>query len=335
MRCDYLLFFFGLLLCCCLPGASILAQQAPFFSLYRENQGLLNPASVNPDFLLYHNNYRLSVGGAHRSQWVGQAGKITTQVLRGEFIGVGENSFAPLAGLYLVNDVVGPTSMMGVSGRLASIFGLEHPNFGGFSIGLNAGAMRFRIKASEIDLLDPDDLLGQTDQSQWYPDVGLGFFYYNGLEKNGVETALVYGGFSVAQLFQPELTFASAHGTFPLTRIPHFYATAGLYKFLDAFSFLEVSTWFRYVRHVPPILDINVRYQRNQQYWVGTGLSSAGDLHAEFGVYLHQLIGSDTPPYNRSVLKLSAGFDYAVIKFHEQIDRSLEVNLSVLPKWDR
>jgi type IX secretion system PorP/SprF family membrane protein len=322
---------FGLFFLCLLrtPGP---AQQLPLFSIYRENQGLLNPASIHPDFLLYHESYPLSIGVTHRSQWVGSAGKTATQSLRGTFIGVGESSFAPLAGLYLINDKVGPTSFTGFYGRVASIFGLEHPNFGGFSIGLNFGLVQFRIETSEIDLLDPDDILGQKDLSQWHPDVGLGVFYYKNIESHRAETALVYAGVSAAQLIGLDLTFTGDKGEFPFTRNPHFYALAGVYKFLDDFSFLEFSTWTRFVRHTPLDVDLNVRFQNRQKFWIGGGGSLSGNLHAEFGVYLLHLLETGNrgdPP----LVKLSAGFDYGVIQYHDQVGKSFEVNLAVLPRW--
>lgn len=326
-------FLTGLFLSCWL-STPVAAQQLPLFSLYRENQGLLNPGAVSPDFLLYQENYRLSMGVTHRSQWVGSAGKTETQSLRGEFVGVGEGSFAPVGGLYLINDEVGPTSFMGIYGRMATIFGLEHPNFGGISVGINLGLVQFRVKASEIDLLDPNDILGQNDQSQWHPDAGLGIFYYKNIYNYGAETALVYAGFSAMQLIGLDLTFSGANGEFPYTRNTHFYALAGVYKFLDDFSFLEFSTWTRYVQNIPLDMDVNVRYQNRQKFWVGMGGALSGNLHAEFGIYLLQLLESgglsDSP-----LIKLSAGFDYAVIPFHHQMDKSFEVNLSVLPRWER
>ena len=310
------------------------AQQLPLFSLYRENQGLLNPAAVHPDFLLYHENHRLSIGITHRSRWVGGAGKVSTQGLRGEYIGVGESSFAPLAGLYLVNDEVGPTSFTGVYGRIASIFGMEHPNFGGVSVGLNFGLVQFRINASDINLLDPDDLLGQSDQSQWHPDVGLGVFFYKNVGRYGAESALIYAGLSAAQLIGLELTFAGANGDYPFTRTPHLYALAGMYKFLDDFSFLEFSTWTRYVQHVPLDIDINLRYQSKRKFWVGGGGSLRGSLRAEFGVYLLHLLERDNST-NGPLVKLSAGFDYGLIQYRDLMDKSFELNLSVLPRWER
>lgn len=310
------------------------AQQLPLFSLYRENQGLLNPASVNSDFLLYQESYRLSVGATHRSQWVGSAGKMATQSLRGEFVGVGESSFAPLVGLYVVNDEVGPTSFTGIYGRVASIFGIEHPNFGGFSAGINAGLVQFRIKASEIDLLDPDDILGEEDQSQWHPDVGLGIYYYKNIGRSGAETALIYAGLSAAQLIALDLTFKTQDREFPFTRQPHFYALAGVYKFLDDFSFLEISTWARYVKNTPVDVDINLRYQMKQKFWVGGGGSLGGWLHAELGVYLLQVFNSGRPG-NQPLVKLSTGFDYTLTKYHGQADKAFEINLSVIPRWRR
>jgi type IX secretion system PorP/SprF family membrane protein len=322
MRCLLLL---GWLL-----PAGLAAQQLPLFSLYRENQGLLNPAAVHSDFLLYHDSYRLSAGATHRSQWVDGDGKIATQSARVEYIGIGEGRFAPLAGLYTINDQVGPTGFTGIYGRLASVFGLGHPNYGGFSVGLNAGYVQYRIKASQIDLLDPGDAPGQTDQSQWHPDVGLGLFFYKSIAR---ETALVYAGLSAAQLFQLDLTLPGENGRFPLTRRPHFYAQAGAYKFLDNFSFLELSTWARYVDGAPFDLDVNLRYQFQRQFWVGGGAALNGNLHVEFGTYLLHLF--DGEARGRPLVKLSAGFDYDLNPRGLQAGKAFEVNLSVLPAWNR
>ncbi len=325
----FLLFSFSGLL-----NPPVLAQQLPLFSLSRENQGLLNPAAVNSDFMLYKESYRLSLGLTHRSQWVGNAGKTATQTARGEFVGVGESSFAPLIGIHMMNDQVGPTSFTGIYGRVATIFGIEHPNFGGFSAGLQGGLVQFRVKASEIDLLDPDDVVGQSDQSQWHPDVGLGIYYYKNIERYGTETALIYAGISATQLFALDLTFDTNGGEFPLTRQPHFYAMAGVYKFLDAFSFLEISTWIRSVKNVPLDLDINIRYQLRQKFWIGAGSSLDGRLQGEFGLYLLQVFEGRNAG-NRPLVKLSAGFDYRLINTKNLVDKAFEINLSVIPRWRR
>lgn len=314
--------------------AGLSAQQLPLFSLFRENQGLLNPAAVHSDFLLYHDSYRLSVGATHRSQWVDGNGKITTQSARAEYIGVGDSRFAPLTGLYVVNDQVGPTGFTGIYGRLASVFGLGHPNFGGFSVGLNIGYVQHRIETSQIDLLDPGDVPGQSDQTQWHPDVGLGAFFYKGLNNAiGEEAALVYAGVSAVQLFQLDLSFPGENGRFPLTRRPHFYALAGAYAFLDNFSFFELSTWARYVDGAPFDLDIRLRYQYNRQFWIGAGGALNGNLHAEFGTYLLHLF--DRSARGRPLVKLSAGFDYGLNPRGLQPGRAFEVNLSILPAWNR
>jgi type IX secretion system PorP/SprF family membrane protein len=304
-------------------------QQLPLFSLYRENQGIINPASISSDFLLLREEQPLSIGVTYRTQRMGDAGQITTQTLKGEFIAVNENQFAPLLGMYLVNDEVGPTQMMGIYGRAANIFGLNHPNYGGFSLGLSFGAVQYRIKASEIELLDQDDVLGETDQSQWRPDVGVGLYFYKGFGQRGFESILAYGGISAAQLISLDLTFKGSSGEFPLTRTPHYYGVVGIYKFLDEFSFIELSSWSRYVKNAPISIDLNVRYQKGRLFWIGVGGSLNGNIHTEFGAFLFSLFNDVT--VSGSNLKLGIGFDYSLVNYYGQTDRTIEINLAYLP----
>lgn len=308
-------------------------QQLPIFSLFRENQGILNAAAVPPEFMLTSDQPFNLVGGiTHKSYWISNAGGTSTQVLRAEYLRLqNDRSFAPLLGMYILNDRIGPTSFTGIYGRMAPVFGLNHPKAGGISAGLSFGAVHSRIKTKEIDLLDPNDVLGANNIGQWRPDLGAGLFVYKNFKKNNIENLMAYAGFSMAQLFKNDLAFRTEAGDFPFTREPHYYSMAGFYKFIDnAFSFISLSAWGRSVQGVPLSANVMAQYQRAGKWWTGIGTTIEGMLHFEFGTYTPSLLAYKTTSKS-FIMKLGIGADAHLGTANELPDRTFEVNISFIP----
>ena len=154
---------------------------------------------------------------------------------------------------------------------------------------------------------DNSDIIGTTDQSQFFPDVGVGIFAYRLLE-GGFNDKFIYGGVSVPQVLGLDLTFQNENGEFFTERIQHIYGLLGAYFFFDNDSFIEPSVWLKYVPNAPINVDVNLRYQLPANFWVGAGGSSGGTAHLEAGFVLGD-IGSD------SFLRIGYGFDYSFSSF--------------------
>jgi hypothetical protein len=150
---------------------------------------------------------------------------------------------------------------------------------------LSAGIVQYAAKLSEIDFPDLSNRPSINDNLM-YPDFALGAFFY--------EEDRYYLGLSVPQVFGLDTRFTAENGRYDVKRLPHVYAVGGLY--LDqpfgignSTSFLELSSWARYVPNAPLSIDLNARYQISELYWagIGTGLSigqeKSASVRAETG----------------------------------------------------
>ncbi|MFM8450155.1 MAG: PorP/SprF family type IX secretion system membrane protein [Haliscomenobacter sp.] len=313
--------FFTLLLVLSAPFSttSLIGQQLSLFTQYRENFSVINPAAVETDFLAFGNN--ISLGTSYRTQWVGLPGNPTTQTLRGSFLADGMRGVAMQAGGYLINDQTGPTGFTGVYGRVAGIV-TDDPAYGGLSIGLSAGMVQYRIKSSQIILRDENDVLGTFDQSQLFPDVGLGLFFYKAVGNGYGAGNYFYSGISVPQVFGLDFSFQNPDGSFYAKRVQHIYGQLGFYKFFGNDSFLEPSLWVKYAANAPANVDLNLRYQMPGAMWIGAGGASSGSVHLETGFTLGNNLGLD------QTLKLGYGFDYSFSSFGPTAGSTHEVNIS-------
>jgi type IX secretion system PorP/SprF family membrane protein len=296
------------------------AQQLPLFTQYREYHSVLNPATVNSDYIL--NRYNLSFGASLRTQWVGVARNPQTQILRGEycFNKNNDNFFTPIVGGYLMNDATGPTGFRGIYGRFAMI-GTHDPREGGFSAGLNIGATQFHLNATEVYFRQPDQL-AQQDYQQMYPDIGLGVFGYKTFSG---EKDILYGGLSVPQIFGFDLRFKGTDKEFAVKRVPHFYGLLGFYKFLPFAegTFVEPSVWIKYVPNVAVQLDFNTRYQMGEYIWLGVGYSTANTFHGEIGFLLGENIG-----WANNNCKIGYGYDHAFSTISPYFGTTHEINFT-------
>ena len=309
---------FTLLCYLLLAATGLSAQQLSLFTQYRENTTLINPAAVESDFLAYGQN--ISFGASYRAQWVGLDNAPTTQTVRGTYLAAGMSGVALQAGGHIINDQTGPTGFTGFYGRIAGIV-TDDPEYGGFSVGLSAGFVQYRIRASDLDLRDEGDVIGSVDQSQMNPDVGVGVFFYKAIGGRFVDN-YIYGGISVPQVLGLDLTFKDDQNDFTTQRVRHYYGLLGFYKFFDNGSFLEPSVWVKYVENAPTNVDVNLRYQLPVALWIGAGGSTAGTVHLETGFVLGENVGFD------NFVRLGYGYDYSFSSFGPSAGSTHELNVA-------
>jgi len=297
------------------------AQQIPLFTQYRQNLGIINPAAVNSDF--HTSDHNLSFGLSYRNQWVGFDATPVTQTIRGEYLMDNGGGFGLLMGGYLINDQTGPTGFTGAYGRIAGIL-TDDAEYGGFSFGLNIGAVQYRVNESELFVRDQGDVVANEDQSQIFPDVGLGAYYYKTLEGGGrLDGDIFYGGVSIPQVFGLNLNYTNENGEFNTQRVQHFYGLVGLYHFFDNDGFIEGSSWIKYAPNVPVSVDFNVRYRFPGNLSLGTGLSTAGTYHLETGFSFGEDLGWE------NTFQIGYGFDYSFNTFGPDVGSTHELNLSI------
>lgn len=300
-------------------GDLVQAQHLPLFTQYRDQIGILNPGAFSHDYLVHEDP--LSFGLSFRRQYVALESGPITQTIRGEYFWETGGNVNMVFGGHIVNDQTGPTGFTGAYGKVATVISGD-PYFGGISLGFNFGMVQYRVNASELQLRDLNDLVGMSDQSKLFPDIGVGIYAYKYLESGFLEDSHVYAGFSVPQVVGLDLEFISETGSFNTQRIQHFYALLGLFKYMSNDTYLEPSLWFKYVPGAPMNLDLNLRYQMNGNFWLGAGGSTAGTIHLETGL----IVGEN---YNlNNNLKIGYGFDYSFNTFGPNVGTTHEFNLT-------
>lgn len=297
---------------------TVVAQQLPLFSQYRENYIAINPAMVSTEYLLY--DQHISFGASYRTQWSGFEGAPETQLIRGEYL-YDNGGFSLLTGGYLINDQTGPIGLTGAYGRIGGIF-TDDPYYGGIAVGLTFGAVQYRVNTRELRLRDANDIVAMDTKTQIYPDVGVGVYYYKRLSGGFLDDDYVYAGISIPQALGINLEFQDEGGNFGVKRNQHFYAQAGLFHLLGGESYLEVSTWAKFVESAPININVNLRYQTDAIIWVGAGGSTAGTAHVEAGVQLGENAGFD------NTIRIGYGFDYTFSSFGPAVGTTHEVNVS-------
>ncbi len=294
------------------------AQQLSLFSQYRESQTILNPAAIGRNY--FTNEHNLAFGASYRSQWSGIEAAPSTAVIRGDFVYTDANPVALVAGGHLVDDRTGPTGFTGVYGRVGGLV-TGDPYYGGVAAALSVGAVQYRVNASQIRLRQANDILA-NDQSAMHPDVGVGLFAYKRMDRGFLSGDYVYGGVSVPQVIGLDLAFRNENGEFYTQRVQHYYAMAGLYKFLRGDAFLEPSVWVKYVRNAPVNVDFNLRYQMASNFWIGMGGSTARSIHLETGVSIGENLGFDKN------IQIGYGFDYFFTSFGPYTGGAHEINIT-------
>lgn len=287
-------------------------QQLPLFTQYREFSGIINPAAVPNDYLWYEKN--LSFGASYRRQWITDQDGPSTQVIRGDYMFEREGT-SLLTGGYIINDQAGRVGMTGLYGRFAGVIAGDNPLEQGISLGLNVGVVRYGLDLSNARLANPDDIAVYDIHHKIFTDVGAGVFAYTTLNNGN----LLYGGISMPQALGLNVQFRDENRELSIQRQRHYYATAGYKMSLrDEYSFLELSTWVKFIPPLTPHLDVNLRYQMSEHFTIGAGLSTAGYSHLEAGL----LFGEER------LFRVSYGFDAPFTKTSTYYGSSHEISLA-------
>ena len=185
-------------------------------------------------------------------------------------------------GATLLNDQTGAIGTTGFYGTFSYIMPLQKyrnrvTQF--LSFGLNAGLVQYRVNFSEITFNEPSQASIPADnQLQYYPDFGLGVFYY-------IDNRF-YMGASMPQLLNLNTQYSSREGGFSVERQAHYYAMMGgfiPFGGRQATFYLEPSVWLRYVENTPISLDANLRLNFQNAFWLGVGYSISNNLHVDMG----------------------------------------------------
>lgn len=303
------------------------AQQLPLYTQYRDHQSLINPASLSSDYIASGYELSQSIGLSYRYQWANLKDAPRTMSARYENV---LEDYNMLFGLSLTQDETGPTGASGAYLRYAYQAYFSRDMF--LSMGVSAGVMQYRFQGSKGVLRDAGDVLGESDTRAMLADVNIGLSLSMALGNGDI----LYGGLSVPQLLASQINVNAADYEFQSNRQSHYYATVGMYKYLEnrlsdfgENMFIEPSLWLKYTPNAPLQTDFNVRFQMSELFWIGTGYSiSLGEkvrgnhVHLETGFVLGDLVG-----FEDKRLKIGYGFDRALTVYGPKFGSTHELSL--------
>jgi len=238
------------------------AQQSPMFS-----QNMYNPLGVNAAYAGTKEGFVFV--GMGRMQWLGveDSPKTETLSLHGPIF---ENMGL---GLTLTNDVIGPIqqTMAYVNYSYQVDISFETR----LSFGIRAGFNLMNIDWTKKDAFDPGDPQIYSLDNQFFPNVGVGLYYYS---YDG------YIGISAPRLLEPKLD-PNSIGRAQLVR--DYYLMGGYIFDLDEVMKIKPAFIIRYLPNAPLSIDIstNVYYER---WGFGVGYRYQDAITGLFQLFLTQ-----------------------------------------------
>lgn len=296
------------------------AQQTPLFNIYRDHWSILNPAAISNNYLVNEFNYTASTG--FRRQWLRLKDSPNVQLVNVEIVPPETDNI--VTGGHILRYQTGLIDQVGLYGRFAYRIDLGRRVEQAVVAGLNAGVVQYRARLSDLEL-PQEEISGLVNDKIIYPDFSLGVYYYY--------SDLFYAGVSIPQTFGLNTVFRdSADNSFSVQRVQHFYGVAGGYIPVTWFnteaSFIEPSAWLRWTPHAPVSVDLNVRYQIKDFYWIGLGAGTgwgrdfAARLHVETGMVLGETIGLTNGQF-----KLGIGYSTSIAAYRTTFGDGIEINL--------
>ncbi|MGQ0827180.1 MAG: PorP/SprF family type IX secretion system membrane protein [Bacteroidota bacterium] len=232
------------------------AQQLPEFSMYLQNEYLLNPAIAGTK------DYAPAIV-SHRSQWLNFRDAPTTQI--GSIHGPLNQRVG--LGLSLLNHETGPTVTM--SAQLSYAYRLKLTDKIKLSFGIAPTVIQHYLNKNKIKLEEQNDnTFNRISGKTLVADVNAGVYVYSDN---------YYVGVAVPQLMENKLRMGDALFKEHLKR--HYLLHAGYDHSLNEKYVLSPSLLFKLIENGSPAqIDINVKATYNKLIWAGLSyrFSTAG-----------------------------------------------------------
>ncbi len=232
-------FSFIIILLISVSGYKLTAQQSPMFS-----QNMYNPLRINPAYAGTKEGFILV--GMGRMQWLGveDSPKTATLSLHGPIF---ENMGL---GLSLTNDVIGPVQT--TDAYLSYAYQVDVSFDTRLSFGISAGFKLMNLDLTKKPAYNPSDPQIYALNNQFFPNVGVGIFFYS---YNG------YIGVSVPRILEQKIDPNSV-GSAKIVR--DYYLTGGYVFDLDEVVKIKPAFTVRYTLNAPLSIDLstNIYYTR-------------------------------------------------------------------------
>lgn len=277
------------------------AQQRPQYSLYYQNNYILNPAITGiEDF------YDTKV--SYRTQWIGINGAPVTAYLSMQGpLGNVEKAHHGI-GFDLIEDQTGPTSRLTFNGSYAYHIPVTHAIW--MSFGLAAGFTQYALHTEQLvlDQNTNDPAIPRNRASQMIPDLVAGIWIYSDQ---------FYIGASMTQLLPSRVNFDSRDRN-PLNALQaHEFLTLGYKFFLNDEITFTPSIMFKHVNPVPVSFDLNAKFQYKDIMFIGGSFRKTDGVSFSAGFYIN------------SSLNVSYAYDYTFSALQSYTSGSHEIILGL------
>jgi type IX secretion system PorP/SprF family membrane protein len=300
-------------------SGKIQGQQLTPFTLYRDHWNLINPAAVSNNYILAE--YPFTISASSRFQYLGIGVNWkdlpNTNVINAEWILDNLNS---TFGFQLTTDKIGLLGSNNAYLQYAYKLRLSRRDEKFLSFGISAGVANYysKINGADFPIAEPDIV----PTSAYLPDLNIGIYYRN--------EDKYYLGISFPQFMNLTAKFKTAEKElFSIKRFRHIYAVGGMFIPFDFFglgdetAILDISGWMRYLPGQFPVLDGNIRYQHNQTFWFGAGVSSQAISHFEVGFLAGKTIGLFD-----NQIKISIAYDVPFARSIYHLGSSIEASIA-------
>lgn len=271
---------------------ALFAQQQEHFSMYMENNYLVNPAEGGTeDFIDLKMGYRTQwvdfdqqTGGQPQNVYVSGHAPIGKHETKAE--GVKQLPFHGLGGA-IINDRIGVFNV--INAKIGYSYHLPVSKKLIMSLGAFGGVKQFGLDRGKVQLgsdktIDDDPFAGRIKTSLT-PDVSLGIWGYS---EN------YYFGVASFQLIENKINIqdaansASPDGLLKM----HHWLTAGYKLNIDsaAHFFIVPSFVVKYVQSAPVTFDLNAKLRYENKYWLGVSYRQQDAIVGIVGVTVKKVL---------------------------------------------
>jgi type IX secretion system PorP/SprF family membrane protein len=286
------------------------SQQLPNFALFRDNWNIINPASVSSDYIFSDN--AMSIFATYRNQWAGLEGAPETAVINWEYV---MDYWNTVIGANIIHDQAGEIGTTGLFARFGYRLDLDRRGDRFINIALNAGVVQYHANLADLNL--GETVIDLANDLIYYPDFGVGIMYYH--------EDRYYLGLSVPQTFGLTTMVRKDDGEFDIKRVQHLYLMGGtyfdVYFFNSDASYLELAGFLKYVPNAPLAVDVNLRMQMGDVFYVGLGGGLSQTARVEAGVVI-----GETMNFNAGQVRVGASYSIGVSNYARAFGNSIELH---------
>lgn len=235
------------------------AQLMPFNDHYIDNTTILNPASCD---LSDRVGSELVFSATYRRQWLNLPDGPKSFFIRGEHTTINLNANAFNYGGYLLNDNAGAIGLTGLYGKGAYVLNFAGRSVNYLSIGLAVGLVQYRVNAAAI--LQSATPVNIDNVAVWYPDAGLGIYYYN---------EFFHLGLSSPQVMSIDTRFQINDTNYYTQRLRHYFFNAGGYLTPQQDLDLKPELWLRFVPEQTVDVNLSLLAEFYGKFYTGAGIS--------------------------------------------------------------